>query len=249
MTPLKTVIIDDEKDARYLLRHMIDRHLPQLDIVAEADDVDSGIDTLKRLRPDLVLLDIHLSSGDGFDILENIPDPQFEIVFLTAYDQYAIKAFQFSAFSYLLKPLMLRELRAVTERLVLRRESQRDTRGHVKILVEQFRNSGQIRKIVIPHLGGFTLVELADLAYLSADGNYTHFHLANGEEIMSSRTLKSYESVLFEEGFFRIHQSFMINLNYVTAFQKGENTVRLRNGVVLQVSRTRKAAFVDRFLS
>lgn len=250
MKKLRAVIIDDEQDARYLLRRTVENRLEGIEIVGEADDVEPGIALIVKERPDVVLLDIQLGSGTGFDILEQVRDLQFETIFLTAYDQYAVKAFQFAAFSYLLKPIKAKELRETMDRLRDRiKTDQEGQQSRIKVLVEQYHDADKVRKLVVPHIDGFTILELKDILYLQADGNYTHFVVKGRPNLTASKTLKTFDELLHEEGFFRVHQSFLVNLSQVEGFQKSDGGgVQMSNGDLLQISRSRKALFLEKFI-
>lgn len=248
---IRALIIDDETRARHLLRSMIQQQLGErVEVVGEADDVQSGLMTINKYQPDLVFLDIHMHEGTGFDLLEQVKYINFEIIFITAYDEYAIKAFQFSAFGYLLKPLKTKELVDVVDRLENHIQKLKDgSDRRVKVLVENYGNDQTIKKLIINHMNGFDVSLVEDIIRLEGDGNYTNFILTNSRKVMTSRTLGEYEELLFSHGFYRIHQSTIVNLRHVVRYIKGSGgEVEMSDGNSLKVSRYRKSGFLKTFL-
>jgi len=243
----KAVIIDDEPDARSGLRGLLRQVNIPIEIVGEADDIPSGQRLILRADPDLIFLDVQLQEGTGFHLLARLPDLIAEVIFVTAYDKYAIQAFQMAAFGYLLKPLQISELEEVLQRYQERNASIK-TKERSRILVDNS-NSDQQKKIVLSNVGGFRVVDLSDIIYLRGEVNYTRFFLNNGDTIMVSRTLRDYENMLSELGFYRCHQSYLLNLSHVVEYRKGEGgQAIMSNGDALDISRRKKADFVSKFL-
>lgn len=245
---IKVAIIDDEKDARILLRRTLEGVPRAVNILGEADDVDTGLDLLKQIQPDLVFLDIQMRKGTGFDLLMAMAERPFEVVFVTAYNQYALRAFQFAAFSYLLKPLKRSDLEAVLDRFAERQHPQTEiTAAQLEVLHQQYR-AETIERIVLPNSEGFRVVPLVEILYLEADRNYTRFYLQDGSKELISKTLKHYESLLHSQGFYRIHQTYLIQLRYVDRFRKTDGgLVEMINGASLPIARQRKAGFLRKF--
>lgn len=246
---IKAVIIDDEQDARYLLRKILVKHFDQeIEIIAEADSCRSAREILNNCHPDLVFLDIQLGDGTGFDLLTQMSEPGFQVVFITAYDRFAIKAIEFSALGYLVKPLNLEELKATMTRLTSQKEKQKRQQSGIKVLVENYQ-AGQIRKIVVPHADGFTIVQLDEIVYIKSIRNYSEFNLEGKIKILTSKTLILYEKLLAEHGFFRIHQTYLVNLSHVRSYVRSEGgALRMSNGDLLPVARQKKAELMDKFL-
>lgn len=245
---IRTVIIDDETNARSTLKSLLNAIEAPFDIVGEGDDVATAKDIIESTQPDLVFLDIQLKTGTGFDVIQTLSNFSGEIIFVTAYDNYAIKAFQSAAFGYLLKPLQINELKEVVERFVLQFKTKKNTASRTKILIENF-EEGNIKKLVIQNVNGFRVLSLNEIIYLKGEVNYTRFMLENGEKLMTSKTLKEYENLLTNYGFYRIHQSYLINLRHVKEYLKGEGgEVIMINNDRLDVSRRRKQQFIARFL-
>ena len=245
---IKTVIIDDEANARSTLRTLIQQTAPGVQVVGEGADVEEAGRLINQLQPDLVFLDIQLKKGTGFDVLRSLNDFDGEIIFVTAYDNYAVRAFQMAAFGYLLKPLQINELKKVLARFQEQYQSKKNNRNRTRILIENF-EEGKVKKLVIQHINGFRVISLHEILYLRGEVNYTRFILKNGEKLMTSKTLKEYENLLLDYGFYRIHQSHLINLRYIREYVKGEGgEVIMENGDHLDVSRRRKQQFIVRFL-
>ena len=247
---IKAIIIDDEKDARFILRSLVEKHLSNITIVAEADGVETGEEIIKTHNPDLVFLDIQMRTGTGFDLLNKLGNVNFEVIFITAYNQYAVDAFKFSAFGYLLKPIKTRELKDVVGKLENRLKSQqKGVNQRLKVLVENYGNEGEIQKLIINNVEGFQVVKINQIIRLEGDRNYTHFILEGNKKITTSKNIGEYEQLLNDYGFFRIHQSTIISLRHVTAYQKGDGgMVEMTDGKSVKVSRYRKEEFLKRFL-
>lgn len=245
---MKAVIIDDEQQARNTLKGMLSNLSIPVEIVGEGWNLESAISCISETRPNLIFLDVQLEDGSGFDVLKALNKLQADIIFVTAFDHYAVRAFQAAAFGYLLKPISLVDLNTVLERYMTEFDQKSQLASRTKILIEQF-DTGQVKKIVIQNVQGFKVVPINEILYLKGEVNYTRFFLRQGEVIMTSKTLKSYASILEDHGFFRIHQSFLVNLNEVAEYIKGEGgLVVISNGDQLSVSRRRKQQFIQNFL-
>jgi two-component system, LytTR family, response regulator len=248
---IKTLIIDDEEDARFMLHNYLSVDFKNvIEVVGEANSVKSGIQAIHDFSPDILFLDIQMRDGTGFDLLEQIPNKTFEVVFCTAYDQFAIKAFQFSAIGYLMKPIKEEEL-AKTIQVALEHleKNQIKSDKRLRVLVENYGDDKKIKKIVIPNNNGFSVFPIEDIIRLEGERNYTNFVIRNHPRILSSKTMKEYEIFLLEYGFFRIHLSSLINLRHVIGYSKGEGgTVKMSDGVDVPISRNRKKEFLSRFL-
>lgn len=236
---LRTVIIDDEEDARSTLRSFITQYCPQVEIVAEADGVGTGYRAVLTHDPHLVFLDIQMEDGTGFDLLSKIRKPQFDVVFTTAFDEFAIKAFKYSAIDYLLKPIDPDELiEAVTK-----------VKNNDEYLerFEQLKNAtnGVFDRITLSSQEGITVVRIDNILRLESDSNYTHFFLRSGEKITVPKSLKEYESVLPKHLFFRTHQSHIINMNFVKKYVKEDGGyILMEDGSEVLVARRRKDEFL-----
>ncbi len=246
---IKAVLIDDEADARFLLRNQLTTAFSdQIEIIGEAHDVSSGLTEVKRLKPDLVFLDINMPDGTGFDLLSELDTCPFEVIFVTAYDEYALKAFEFSAFGYLTKPLHSAQFKSTVESYVSRTGVENEE-NKVKILMDNYLGDSAVKKLVLPNNKGFEVCEINEISRIEGDRNYSNFFLTSGEKYTSSKTLGQYEKLLAEYGFFRVHQSTIINMSFVKRFRKGSGgEVELTDGSKHKVSRYRKDEFMDKFL-
>src|SRR5690554_4542235 len=248
---IKALIIDDEEDARFMLRNNLTEEFKDIiEIVGEAHSVKSGIEAIQKLSPDILFLDIQMKDGTGFDLLEQIPNKTFEVIFCTAYDQFAIKAFQFSALGYLMKPIKSQELvKTVHVAMDHFEKLQTNSDKRLKVLVENYGDDKKIKKIVIPNNKGFFVFSIEDIIRLEGERNYTNFVLKDHPKVLSSKTMKEYETLLSEFGFFRIHQSTLINLRHVVGYTKGESGfINMSDGIDVTISRNRKKEFLNRFL-
>jgi two-component system LytT family response regulator len=247
---IKAVIIDDEEDARFLLKEQLKRNFSKLiNIEAEADSIEDGVKIIKNHKPDVVFLDIKMPTGTGFDVLSQIKDVDFEVVFITAHDDYAVKAFQFSAFGYLLKPIRSSELKVVVDKLEHHLnliKTGNDQR--LKVLIENY-GDDKIKKLVISNMQGFQVLNIEDIIRLEGDRNYTRFISTGNKKQTTSKTLGEYEHLLTDYGFFRAHQSTIINLRHVKGFKKeGGGEIEMSDGAFVKLSRYRKIDFMKRFI-
>ena len=244
---IKTILIDDEPNARLVLRTLLTNYIEDIEIVAEASSAAEGLVLLETLSIDLVFLDIEMPKMDGLTLLRQLKQINFEIVFVTAYNQYAIDAIKFAALDYLLKPVDIGELKATIQRLKQKLAKAVDQQAQeVYFLPRDFNNlQHQHSKIALPTAKGFRITQISDIQYAEAARNYTTFVLENGQKIMVGRNLKFFETKLQGFGFFRSHESYLINLSKVEQYEKGKvGRIILDDGNALPVSRGRKAAML-----
>lgn len=236
---IRTLIIDDEQNARSALKGLLRDLSPEIQVVGEAGDVASGLELIIQNRPDLVFLDVQMPDGTGFDLLEQIPEPAFKVIFVSAFDRFAVTAFRFSAIDFLLKPVQANDLLQALDKMDKGNESQT---AKIKVLLG---NRSGIEKIVLPSLDELLFVKVDEIIRCESDNNYTYFYLSGNERILVSRTLKDYEELLEPMGFFRIHKSSIINLRFLKKYKKGEGgIVTMEDGTQLEVSRRRKDDFL-----
>ncbi|MEO1518330.1 MAG: LytTR family DNA-binding domain-containing protein [Bacteroidota bacterium] len=244
---LRTVIIEDEKDSLEVLEQILQEYCEGIEIVGRAMNSKDGIAVIQQCQPELVFLDIYLSGGDGFDVLDAFDDISFKVVFVTGYEQYAIKAIKYSAMDYLLKPVIIEELQATVAkaRRMLRPSSQ-----NLGLLKENLsKPNSPFEHIVLPDYKEYTVIRLNDISYIEAQRSYALFHLTDKNSKVSSRPLSFYESLLPTSHFFRIHKSYLINGQQVEKMESGRGGhVLLKDGSLLPVAIRRKTAFL-RFLS
>lgn len=236
---IKTVIIDDEPRARETLQEMLITYCPEYKVIGQGNCVADGLEKIRTLKPDVVFLDIRMPDGTGFDLLGKIKDPDFLLVFLTAYDEYALKAFKFSAIDYILKPLDPEELINCTKKIS---KSIHFERSQFNILVDNLeKNKSARQKIVLKTADTVHIIKITDIIRIESDGNYTRFFIDNRSPILISKTLKEYDKILIEINFFRVHQSHLINLNRIVQIDKQNGTtVLMDDGSKVPVSFRKK---------
>jgi len=218
---LRTLIIDDEAHIRRVLSAMLEEECPNVNVVGTADGVESGLKAIGKYHPDLVLLDIKMADGTGFDLLRKAKPVNFRVIFVTAFEEYAIKAFRFSAIDYLLKPVNADDLHEAVEKAVS--SISQDFATQLRVLEENLASKEPSeKKIVLKTSDAVWLVKTGEISYCEADMGYTKFFLVNSRNILVSGNLAEYEETLKECGFFRAHKSFLVNLSEVVRFEKGD---------------------------
>ncbi len=242
---ITAVLIDDDANLRSGMRTMLTRYAPDIQILGEAEDVESGIRVISEFKPQVVFLDIQLSDGTGFDILEQLAQKfgksSFHIVFITAHEQYAIKAFRFSALDFLLKPVDPEELEKVIHKIRTVLEKN-DSYAHIDLLLENIRKKvDNFKRIALSTSDGIHLFEISDIIRCESEDNYTKFFIKNHKPVLISKTLKEYEELLSEHGFERIHQSHLINLSYLKSYiRKDGGYVIMADNSNLPISQRKK---------
>jgi two-component system LytT family response regulator len=242
---LKAVIIDDQEDMRNINRKMLQNNFSEIEVVGEADSVDTGVELLKKTQPDLVLLDIEIKGGTGFNILQKTRPYNFMVIFITAFDEFAIKAIKFSAIDYILKPINETEFCAAIESAISTYERNR-VELQVQNLLDHVEDKGKNRRIILRTMESIYLVALEDIVHCESDNSYTTFYLADNKEILVSRGIKEYEQMLSPYRFFRPHQRYLVNLNHVERIDKNDGgSIILKNGNSIPISHRRKQALLD----
>lgn len=232
----RAVIIDDEINSRDSIRQMLLLYCNDVTVVGEADGVNSGIVCINDHKPDLVFLDIKMPDGSGFELLKRINKIDFQVIFVTAFEEYAIKAFRFNAIDYITKPIDPEELRQAVEKAG-KYGKDSNTDETIKLLLESIsRTSQNHRRIILRTLNTIHVIEIERIIRCESDRNYTVFHIVGEDKLMISRTLKDFDELLEEYGFFRVHNSHMINLNFVRKFHRDELLCILTDGTTIPVS-------------
>lgn len=240
---ISAVIIEDEPKASASLELLLKMYCPSVAVVGFATSVDFGVKTIREQKPDLIFLDIKLQDGSGFDILKQFNDFPFRIIFTTAFEEFAVKAFKLSALDYLLKPIDPEELQTAVHKAEHFLSLENST-FQVKSFLENFNSGEQTKTLVLKTTDNIYLVKTGDILYCESDKNYTRFFLKDNQKILVSRTLKEFEQILEEYNFLRIHQSFLINLVFLKQYNKKENLVFLSDNTKLPVSvRKRETLF------
>jgi two-component system LytT family response regulator len=240
---LRSVIIDDELNSRELLAQMLENYSHEVEIVGTGKDVPTGIEIIRKTNPDLVYLDIEMPGGGGFEILNAFDNISFHVIFVSGYDHYAIKAFRYSALDYLLKPVDLDELREATARAHERKYS---SGASISLLRDQLnRSNEELEQIVISDNNKHVIVNLKNIMYLEAHGNYISFHMTDNNRYTVIKSLNHYEEILPSQRFFRIHKSYLINLYAVQSYESGRGgQVVLKDGTKVSIALRRKPMFI-----
>lgn len=240
---MDVIIIDDEARSRNALEILIKTYCPVLNIVASLENLPDGVKAINKFKPEIVFSDIEMPGYSGLELLDFFEKPNFEVIYTTAYSEYAIKAFELSAVGYLLKPVSPQLLMSTVERAI-RMRGQSLITERLQLLRENFSEKA-VSKLALYQSDGIVFVNLSDIIYLKADGYCTRFFLLNNKEILVTKNLKEYENILLGKHiFYRTHRSFIINLNHITAYQKSDGgIISLVNGHTADISREKKSEF------
>jgi two-component system LytT family response regulator len=219
---MRALIIDDEKKARETIRSIIELYCPDIAIEGEASSVKSGLELIRKERPELIFLDINLNDGSGFDLLKEIETINFKTIFITAYEDYALKAFKFSALDYILKPINPDELISAVDKA-----KSFQVKDNINMKFEAFISNmanitREVKKIVLKTSDSIHVINVNEIVRCEADRNYTIFILTSGKKILVSNTLKEYDEMLSSYQFFRAHQSHLVNINHISSYEKKE---------------------------
>lgn len=240
---IKAIIVDDEMKSQSLLFKLLERFCPDVEVIGFACNVKTAVELINQENPELVFLDISMPDGDGFEVLEQVNSRNFEVVFTTAYNEYALKAIKFSALHYLLKPINYVELKDAVERF---KDSKKDINldEKFKVLYESLRN--EHKKIILPTANGLRIVELDDIIRCEANGSYTDFFLENKDDLMVSKPLSNFMDILPDYLFCRVHSKHLVNLNCVDQYIKGRGgRIILKDGKEIEVSEGKKKEFIE----
>lgn len=239
---MKAIIVDDEERARRTLKALLKEYCPEVEVIGTYKSVPEGVLAINKYRPNLVFLDIEMPEYNGFELLGFFRDVDFEIIFVTAYNQYALKAFEVSAVDYLLKPVDSDQLAKAVEKAQIRlgKETMQER-------LETLQTNTQdpiFKRIALPISDGLLFVELEDIISLEADGAYTQVFLKDGKQILVSKRLKFFEDILKErKSFYRSHRSYLININFVKKLNRSEGFLELDNGKSIPLARDKKIEF------
>jgi two-component system LytT family response regulator len=242
----KTIIVDDEKGCRNSLEGLL-KDFPQITIVATVNSIASAQEAINRIEPQLVFLDIEMPGGTGFELLENTSSINFDVIFTTAYDKYAIKAIKYSALDYLLKPIDPNELNEAINRFTSKKNDQDLINIKFKTLLNNISGETTHQKIAIPDGEGLNFITITDIIRFQSDGSYTYMHTSQSNKpTLISKPIGDYQDMLAEEVFVRIHRSHLINLQHVVKYVKGEGGYAIMSdNSKVEVSRRKKADFIE----
>ncbi|HEX5170608.1 MAG TPA: LytTR family DNA-binding domain-containing protein [Cyclobacteriaceae bacterium] len=243
---IRAIIIDDEHFGRQSLKNALAKYCSAVEVVDVCESPERGIASIKLNKPDLVFLDIQMPTMTGFDLLQQLTPISFEIIFVTSYDQYAVKAFKFSALDYLLKPINPDELKQAVNKIESRNSAVSIKNRFESLLNNLHFKAGKIERLAIPTSGGIDFFNTDDIIYCQAEGSYTTLFMINNKKEIVSKTLKEFDNLLHASGFCRVHNSTLINLKHVKKYLKGEGGyVILTEGHHADISRRKKEEFLN----
>lgn len=240
---IKALIIDDEERARDTLSSLLGTYCPEVRILDKCSNVPEGVISIQKNKPQLVFLDVEMPVYNGFELINFFNEVDFEIIFITAYSQHAIKAFEVSAVDYILKPIDIDKLISSIEKFKTKNYFN-DMKLRLDTLNENIK-SENIKRIALPMSDGSLFVEVDEIVMLEADGSYTDVHLKSGAKILISKKLKFFEDLIDRPYFFRSHRSYFININHINKYMKGEGEILMENNLKASISRDKKIAFED----
>jgi two-component system LytT family response regulator len=244
---IQAVIVEDELSSRNNLKNLLAQYAKDIEIVGEAESIDDAVITFKGLakQPDVAFLDINLSDGLVFSLLNKLRPFQFEIIFVTAFEEYAVKACEYSSIGYILKPIDPDALKEAIDRIPKNGKNQIEKR--LEIFNSHYNNPNVFSKMSIAAVDGIYFVNITDIIRFEAEDNYTHIFLQTGEKITASKTIKAYEELLASYNFYRVHKRHVINLNCMKKYLKGDgNIVIMEDDTHIEVSRRRRASFLEK---
>ncbi len=241
---LQTILVDDEKNSRDILRNYLAKYCSNIQVIGEAENINIAQDLTKKHQIDLVFLDVEMPFGNGFDFIDKFINPTFEIIMVTAYDHYAIEALNQHVAYYLTKPISIDDLIKAVEYVTDIKEKESKLSDSI-LITKTNKIEG---KLTIPTQNGFEIVAFEDILYLKADDNYTEIYLKNNTKKLVSKTLKYFANLLQDKGFARIHKSYMVNINYIVNYKKGKGgSIQLISGKELSVSASQKSNLLSFF--
>jgi two-component system, LytTR family, response regulator len=244
---IRILIVDDELQSISLIKKLLLDHFPEF-LIFEALTVDEALQNIRDNHPQLLFLDVQMRGETGFDLLDKTDITNFEIIFTTAHGEFAIKAFKYSALDYLLKPIDADEFVDAVNKAVLRIKSHQSSSDQINFLKEIKSHRSLPEKLTVPTPEGFLLLNISDILYCQASGNYTELYLSDNKKIISSYTLGHYDEILTNHNFFRVHRSFLVNIEHIKMYKKGAGgTIIMKNGHEIEVSRRNKDAFLQIF--
>lgn len=245
---VKAVIIEDEKKSRKALVGLLDRYCPNVIISGIADGMRDGLEMIRSTNPDVIFLDIQMPDGSGFKLLEQLDEINFEVIFTTAFDQYAIKAIKYSALDYLLKPIVPQELMEAVKKVEDRKVAkQSDVNRNIDVLLDNIKTSStEAQKIILTTAEKIHVIKVDDILRCASDNYYTNFFFTDGTKLLVSKTLKESESLLKEHSFIRPHKSHLINTRYIKGYMKHEGGyIVMSDGSKVPVSRRKKEMIIE----
>ncbi len=245
---IKAVLIDDEANNNESLNSLIGKYCPTVKVVGMANNIESGVLLINETLPEIVFLDVEMPFGNGFDLLNKLAPINFAVIFVTAFDKYAINAIKYSALDYILKPVDIQELKAAVEKAISNYQKTDHNKRVDNLLFNMTTRKSLTHKVALSSQQGLLFENVENIICLNASGNYTIVYTNNNRKLLITKTLKEFEDLLPEDFFCRIHHSFIINLNYIKKYFKGRGgIVEMENGLKIEVSARKKSEFLSKF--
>lgn len=242
---LRTVIVDDEQDAVNFIESIAKEYCPNIEIVGKAYSAIEGVEVISNEKPDLVFLDVEMPHGSGFDLLAGFPEKEFDVIFITAFNHYAIRAIKFSAVDYILKPININEFIEAVKRVEESRKEKKGSSTNFQTLFENLQTALP-SKLAIPTSSGMEYLNTREIIRIEADRSYSWFFMNNGDKFLVSRNLKEYQELLSDRNFFRTHNSHLINLEHVKKYIRHEGGyIEMTDGSNVPISRGKKDLFLE----
>jgi len=246
---IRALIVDDEAKSRSIIQTMLQKYCPQVEVIGMADSADAAQTLILSEQPNLVLLDIEMPHGSGFDLLNRLPEINFEIIFITGFDHYALSAIKFHALDYLLKPIDIDELIGAVGRVEAIFNYERDASRVTAFLQNMHNPDLGSQRIAIPTRDGREFIEVTDILYCEADGSCTWLYLSNGKRMYSSKNLGEFEKLLpgvddeSSQHFFRVHYGYLINISCIKSYSLKDNVIQMSNERTVDIAQRRKSTF------
>ncbi len=246
---IDAVIVEDEPKNVALLKTMLEMYCPQVNVSGDANSIETAVDVIRKNDPGLVFLDIEIGGGNSFQLLDILQPVKFDIIFVTAYDSYLLKAIKYSALDYLFKPVNIKELIASVNKSVEKMHTQK-TAGQIEQLLKNFSAPKNLTTISLPTSFGFYVIAVQNIVRCEAKGSYTVFYMSDGKSHTASKTLKEYEEILPSDIFFRAHHSHLININFIVKYNKGTGgIIEMKDKSSIPLAARRKNEFINLFVS
>jgi len=239
---IQAVLVDDEDNSLEELSILLEKYCPEVEVIGTAQSVEDAVSTINDLQPELVFLDIALPDGQGFEVIDQVEHRQFEVIFTTAYDQYALTAFEFSALDYLLKPIDAEKLKQSVARYQ-EIKGDREISSRVSVLKDSLKNINE--RIILSSMDGFEVFKISDIIRCEANGSYTTFYIKDGIKVVTSKTLNNFEKLLSDQPFARVHSKHLVNLEYIKKYISGRGGYLVfEDGSQVDVSERKKKEFI-----
>jgi len=243
---LKAIIVDDEFNSRETLKLMLERYCPNVELLTTSDSFEAALEDINRFKPNIVFLDIQMPDGNGFKLLDNIQEIDFFIIFTTAFEEYALKAFKYNAIDYLMKPIVIDDLKNAVNKVIQKMENKDFNLNSIKTILNEIKQQKKSKKIVLSTAEGMHVVDTENIMRCESDDYYTKFFFVDGTSILISKTLKEHEELLSDSDFFRPHKSHLINLKYIKCYIKADGgSIIMNDGKEIPVSRRKREKILE----